>query len=297
MPQKLSRRRKDNSAPKPKGPKPPSTACRTSQYFIIDTLLPSHVVNDRSLFTTYMPSNRVYRTAFGTNITIRGTGNVEVRVVAGGKSIIFTIHDCWHVPSSPHHFLSSLSVTSPSRGNQVMLAGRTPRLLFQQKQRLAKPDLPKYVPFAREGGYFVLKFDVPTQVSLPPQCNPTTVRLATQTVLSLQASAAVPGSVFPQPTLTTSQTPAPFLHTSTYQPFFPFPLSPHPPLSPTRTSLSDLTYSAFVSFTPSALFEKPEEAHLFRYSKDELISICQECEPECQENAGDGASDCRTIGG
>ena len=47
-----------------------------------------------------------------------------------------------------------------------MLADRISGLLFPQKHSLAELNLPKYVPFAREGGYFVLKFDVPaTQVS------------------------------------------------------------------------------------------------------------------------------------
>jgi hypothetical protein len=165
-------------------PPPLTRTTRALQYFVVDTVLPSHVVNDRSLFTTYAPSKRVHRTAFGTEITIEGTGNVEVRVLAGGKTILFTIHDCWHVPSSPHHFLSSLTVTTPSRGHHIMLAGRTPRLLFSQQRRLAKPNLPKYVPFAREGGYFVLKFDVPAQVS-NLKCNPIT---QTPPSFSLQAS-------------------------------------------------------------------------------------------------------------
>jgi hypothetical protein len=172
---------KPNSLPKSKPRAPPLTRT-TLQYFVVDTVLPLHVVNDRSLFTTYAPSKRVHRTAFGTKITIEGTGNVEVRVLAGGKTILFTIHDCWHVPSSPHHFLSSLTITSPSRGHHIMLAGRTPRLLFPQQRRLAKPNLPKYVPFAREGGYFVLKFDVPAQVS---KCNPIT---QTPPSFALQAS-------------------------------------------------------------------------------------------------------------
>ena len=70
------------------------------QYFFVTTVLPSHVVNDRSLFMMYTPSNRVYQTALGTKITIEGTRNIEVCILAGGQSIIFTIHDCWYVPSS-----------------------------------------------------------------------------------------------------------------------------------------------------------------------------------------------------
>lgn len=149
---------------------PPPHTCVVLQSLVLTTVFPSHVVNDRSLFMTYTPSNRVYQTALGTEITIEGTGNVEVHVLAGGKSIIFTIHDCWHVPSSPHHFLSSLSVTSC--GHQIMLADQISGFVFPQEHRLAEPNLPKYVPFAQEGGYFVLKFVVPSptqvQVSLPP---------------------------------------------------------------------------------------------------------------------------------
>lgn len=136
QPMAVSSRHKGKSVLRPK---PPFTTRMTPQYFIIDTVLPSHVVNDRSLFTTYVPSNRVHQMAFGTEIMIEGIGNVEVHVSAGGKFITFTIHNCWHVPFSPHHFLSSLSVTSPSCGHHVMLAGHTPRLLFLQKHRIADP--------------------------------------------------------------------------------------------------------------------------------------------------------------
>ena len=49
-----------------------------------------------------------------------------------------------------------------------------------------------------------------------------------------------------------------------------------PPSPPPQVNLSNSTYSALVSSTPSALFEKPDEAHPFRYSKDELLKIYQE---------------------
>ena len=167
VPRPPNSRRKPNPTSKPKSHATPS-------YFVLDTIFPSHIVNDRSLFTSYTPSNRIYRTAFGTDITIEGTGNVEVCVQAGGKSIIFTVHDCWHIPSSPHHFLSCLTVTSPTPNgrHQIMLAGRTPRILFPHKDRLITPNLPKYVPIAREQGYFVLKFKVPMKTPLPPEPAP-----------------------------------------------------------------------------------------------------------------------------
>ena len=49
-----------------------------------------------------------------------------------------------------------------------------------------------------------------------------------------------------------------------------------PPSPPPQANLSNSTYSALVSSTPSALFEKPDEAHPFRYSKDEMLKIYQE---------------------
>lgn len=60
-------------------------------------------------------------------------------------------------------------------------------------------------------------------------------------------------------------------------------LRSQPPSSPPPANLSNSTYSALVSSTsaPSTLFEKPDEAHPFRYSKDELLKIYQ-------ENAGRG---------
>ncbi|KAF8807684.1 hypothetical protein BYT27DRAFT_7189775 [Phlegmacium glaucopus] len=54
-------------------------------------------------------------------------------------------------------------------------------------------------------------------------------------------------------------------------------LRPQPlPSPPPQANFSNSTYSALVSSTPSALFEKPDEAHPFRYSKDELLKIYQE---------------------
>ena len=56
----------------------------------------------------------------------------------------------------------------------------------------------------------------------------------------------------------------------------PLSRSQPPPSPPPQTNLSNSTYSALVSSTPSSLFEKPDEAHPFRYSKDELLKIYQE---------------------
>ena len=65
--------------------KPLPRTSMAPQYFIVTTVLPSHLVNDRSLFTTYTPSHRVYQMVFRAEITIEGTGNVKVRVLASGK--------------------------------------------------------------------------------------------------------------------------------------------------------------------------------------------------------------------
>ena len=165
----------------------PPTTHAISSYFVLNTILPSHVVKDQSLFMMCEPSHRVHRTAFGTDITIEGIGNVDIHVLAGGQSIIFTVHDCWHIPSSPHHFLSCLYVMSPLHGHQVMLAGRTPRLLFPHKHCLAQPNLPKYVPFSQEQGYFVLKFDVPTKICIPWEPTPAYTSSMALRPLSLQA--------------------------------------------------------------------------------------------------------------
>ena len=49
---------------------------------VVVATLPSHIVNDCSLFTTYAPGRRVHRTAFGYDIIVEGTGDVHIRVFA-----------------------------------------------------------------------------------------------------------------------------------------------------------------------------------------------------------------------
>ena len=200
VPRPPNSRRKPNPASKPN---PPLPARATPSYFVLDTTFPTHIVNDRSLFTTYTPSNRVYRTTFGNDITIAGTGNVEICVQAGARKMItFTVRDCWHIPCSSQNFLSCLTVTSPTRRHQVMLAARTPRLLFPHQDRLATPNLPKYVPFTREQGYFVLKFKVPTRIPIPPEPAPADTKSSSQQFHSLYASLCQPfsGLTFTCPT-------------------------------------------------------------------------------------------------
>ena len=177
--------RKSNPLPKSK----PVSKSDHSHYLIVDTTLPSHVFNDRSLFTTYVPSRQLHRTVFGTDIVIEGIGDVHVRVVMSGKSILFRFRNSWHVPSSQHHFLSCSTVIS--LGNQIMIAGHSPRMIFSHQKRLVNPNLPKYMPFTRINNLTALKFDIPVPSSSPQpaaaNASPTT-QLTTETALSLPAS-------------------------------------------------------------------------------------------------------------
>jgi hypothetical protein len=134
-----SSRRKVSSIPKEK----PLVASRPAQsYLVVDTTLPSHIIPDRSLFTTYTAGRQVYRTAFGHDIIMEGIGDVHIQVFAAGQYICFCMRNCWHVPSSAHHFLSCATVTS--LGHQVMIAGHSPRMIYSHNRRLVEPNLPKY---------------------------------------------------------------------------------------------------------------------------------------------------------
>ena len=131
---------------KPPKTKPPRVPHHPhSSYLVVDTTLPSHVFSDCSLFTTYVPLRRLHHTVFGTDIVVEGIGDVEVRIIVNGTSILFRLRDSWHVPSSSHHFLSASRAIS--LGNQIMIAGRSPRLIFSHNKHLVQPDLPKYMPF------------------------------------------------------------------------------------------------------------------------------------------------------
>jgi hypothetical protein len=174
-----SSRHKPSSLPKTK------PISEHPHYLVVEATLPSHVFGDRSLFTTYVPSRKIHRTAFGTDIIIEGVGDVHLRVFAGGKSILFRFRDSWHVPTSPHHFLSCSTIIS--LGHQVMMADRSPRMIFSHNRRLVEPNLPKYLPFTRVDGLIILKFDIP--VLSPQAASPTTQSTASsQSVFSLQAS-------------------------------------------------------------------------------------------------------------
>ena len=192
----FSSNRKANPIPKAKLPKPP-------HYLVVDTTLPSHIFSDRSLFTTYVPLRRLHRTVFGTDIIVEGIGDVEVRIVVSGKSILFRLRDSWHVPSSSHHFLSASRTIS--LGNQIMVAGRSPRLIFSHTKRLVEPNFPKYMPFTRINSLLALEFDIP--LPSPQPASPSTHPTVAPAVLSLQASTYYPfaGLAFNGSFLPTSQ--------------------------------------------------------------------------------------------
>ena len=179
-------RRKVNSPPNLKA-KPLAVSHPAQPYLVIDTTLPSHIVTDRFLFTTYTAGRRVYRTAFGHNIIIEGIGDVDIRVFVSGQCICFCMRNCWHVPSSAHHFLSCATVTS--HGHQVMLAGRSPRMIYSHKCRLVNPQLPKYIPFQQVDGLIVLNFDI---IPAQPASTTSEPHSPAQPIVSLQASTLHP---------------------------------------------------------------------------------------------------------
>ena len=167
---------KANSLSKPKLLMP-------EHYLVVDSTLPSHVFSNRSLFTTYVPSRQLYQTVFDTDIVIEGVGDIHIRVVVSGKSILFRFCDSWHVPSSHHQFLSCLKVIS--LGNQIMIAGHSPWMIFSHQKCLVDPNLMKYVPFIQINSFITPKFDLPV---ISPQPASSTTQPTTQPVFSLQAS-------------------------------------------------------------------------------------------------------------
>ena len=173
---------KANPLPEMK-PMATGTVPKNPHYLVVDAILPSHVFSDRSLFTTYIPLCKLHQTVFGTDIVIEGTRDVHVHVVVNSTSILFCFWDSWHVPSSPHHLFSCSTIVS--LGHQVMIAGRSPWMIFSHKCHLVEPHLPKYIPFIRINGIIALKFNIP--LLSPQPASPTTQQTA-QLVFSLQAS-------------------------------------------------------------------------------------------------------------
>jgi hypothetical protein len=202
-----SSHRKSNSPPKKK------PAFANPHYLVIDATLPSHVFNDRSLFTTYVSARKLYRTVHGTDLIVEGIGDVHIRVVVSGKSIVFRFRNSWHVPSSPHHFFSCSTVVL-SLGHQVMIAGHSPRMIFSHKKRLIEPNFPKYMPFKRVDHFLVLEFEIPTQVSLSQLPASTMTQPIAQSVPCLSLQASSPCLPFAGLTFNQSLLPTPQSHAS-----------------------------------------------------------------------------------
>ena len=155
-------RRKPSSLPKMSKP-----SFSNPHYLVVDTILPSHIFHDRSLFSTYAPSRKLHRTILGTEIVIEGTGDVHICVFVSRKSILFCFRDCWHVPSSPHHFFSSLRAVS--LGNQIMISGCSPRMIFSHQKRLVDPNFPKYMhhpTFIHFQVFFLIEVQLPVYTRL-----------------------------------------------------------------------------------------------------------------------------------
>ena len=183
-----SRRKPNLTSKNASSPKSPPTP----HYLVVDMSFPSHIFNDQSLFTTYTPTRKIHQTSFGTKVAIEGIGDVQVRVVVKGVSISFHFRGCWHVPTSHHHFLSSSALIS--HGHQIMIAGRTPRIIIPHKDRLIEPRLPKYMPVTRVNGFFVLQFNIPSR-DLPISPIPNTVphpKQSASPIVSLHVSSSPP---------------------------------------------------------------------------------------------------------
>ena len=200
-------------------------------------IFPQSHVTDKKL------AGSIAFSALGHDIIIEGTGDAEIRVFAAGQYICFRMRNCWHVPSSSHHFLSCTTTTSS--GHQVMITARTPRILFSNSRRLAEPRLPKYVPLTKVDGYWVLKFEIPAQGPISSQLPSTVVQTAAQTA----------------PQATTS------LHASMHQ-LEPFAALSHlqPHLPPFSFAPVDFRSAAMISMVSqyNALLDSRSRYHIVR---------------------------------
>jgi hypothetical protein len=158
---------KSGTAPSKKPPArflPSSTKARptksliTPSYMVVDSLLAFHIFSDRNIFQTYVPGRQTDTTPHGNIIVVEGTGTVIVHIAAHGSSFALSLDGCWHVPDSSNNFFACLRTMS--KGSQVMLAPRSPRLLVAHKSRILKPKLPKYFLLSkhRTHGYLILNF-------------------------------------------------------------------------------------------------------------------------------------------
>jgi len=178
-PSKKSPARSLPSSTKTKPMKSPTTP----SYMIVDSLLPFHVFSDRTMFQTYTPGHKTHTTPYGNTLIIEGTGTVVIRLAAEGSFFNVSLDKCWHVPASSNHFDSCLR--SISKGSQVMIAPRSPRLLVAHKQRLFKPKLPKYFLLSRNKTQRYLTLDFTPFISNPSN-PPSSIQPAqTQSQISL----------------------------------------------------------------------------------------------------------------
>jgi len=112
--------------------------------FCVDNIIPAHIIRDHSYFETYVPGRKEVKGVHGSRFNIEGTGTVRISLSIKGFPFQFLLYDCWHVPTSIGHFFSVSRFVAT--GAQVMLASRSPRIIFSEKQRRANPSLPKYLP-------------------------------------------------------------------------------------------------------------------------------------------------------
>ncbi|KAF8987051.1 hypothetical protein BDZ89DRAFT_1152693 [Hymenopellis radicata] len=123
---------------------------------LVDSVLPAHIIRNRTHFSSYTPGLRNVQTAFGT-IAVEGAGTVVIKVTGSAKSIHLTLSDVWHVPSSAQDFFSSIH--SSNLLLQIILAQRGSRIIISPTLRLSNPSIPKYIPLSRINGQFFVKVE------------------------------------------------------------------------------------------------------------------------------------------
>jgi hypothetical protein len=207
-------------------------------YMVVDSLLPFHIFSDRKMFQNYVPGRQTHTTPHSNIIVVEGTGTVVVHIAAHGSSFTLSLDGCWHVPDSPNNFFACLRTIS--KGSQVMLAPRSPRLLVAHKSRILKPKLPKYFLLSkhRTHGYLILNF-----TSVVPDISPHPLQTQNQiSLLTIPQPVAFTAFTFepssPSFSINKSPPPSPPLPTSLPPPLIPTPLSINSPNSPDSISPS-----------------------------------------------------------
>ena len=193
----------------------PSAPVNSSQqFFVIDSTIPCHFINNRSLFITFIPVSKVFRSSFGTDVAIEGHGTVALYFMAFGQLHAFST-TCAYTPSIPYHLYSSIAATK--HGHQLVLSSRSPRLLLSPKHRQVRPTIPKYLPLTREATRFILPFHpIPRDSSQPlpfPIASPLPPAQSEDSALASGSLVSTPASVQavapPVPTLGSICAPVP----------------------------------------------------------------------------------------